>query len=70
MTRGRIVFMGGFWEYFLISLGLAVLTIATFGLLLPFFIYWHFHYFIKNMGIELYVSEAEAHEARAVNRLK
>ena len=35
MLKGKVIFCGNFWEYFLISLGLLVLTILTLGLLLP-----------------------------------
>ena len=36
-SRGRIVFTGNFWEYFILSLGLLVLSVITFGIVLP---YW------------------------------
>lgn len=52
--RGRIIFTGGFWEYFAISLALMILTVLTLGLLAPYLIYWHFAYFFKNMEIEFY----------------
>ena len=54
MSRGKIVFTGNFWEYFLISLGLLVLSVITFGILLPYWMYWQYKYFFAHMEIELY----------------
>lgn len=53
MKRGKIIFTGGFWEYFIMSLGLAVLSIISLGLLLPYYIYWNYKYFFTHMEIEL-----------------
>ena len=53
-SRGRIVFTGNFWEYFLISLGLLVLSVITFRILLPYWMYWQYKYFFAHMEIELY----------------
>lgn len=54
MTRGRIIFTGNFWEYFLMAIGLLVLSVITVGLLLPYFIYWQVKYFFTHMEIEIY----------------
>ena len=43
-SRGRIIFTGNFWEYFIQSLGLLVL---------PYWTYWQFKYFFANMEIEI-----------------
>ncbi len=51
MLKGKVIFCGNFWEYFLISLGLLVLTILTLGLLLPYYIYWSFKYFFTKLEI-------------------
>ncbi len=53
MKRGKIVFTGKFWEYFLISLGLGVLSLLTFGTLLPYWIYWSANYFFDRLEIEI-----------------
>ncbi len=53
MKRGKIVFTGNFWEYFLISLGLGVLSLLTFGTLLPYWIYWSANYFFDRLEIEI-----------------
>ena len=54
MTKGKIVFTGSFWEYFIFAIGLMALTICTFGILFPYFVYWSFKYFFANMEIEIY----------------
>ncbi|HWZ66021.1 MAG TPA: DUF898 family protein [Patescibacteria group bacterium] len=51
--KGKILFNGSFGEFFLMSLGLMVLTIFTFGLLLPYVFYWQFKYFVSHLDIEL-----------------
>ncbi len=54
MIKGKIVFTGNFWEFFFIAIGLLVLSVVTFGLFLPYFVYWQFKYFFNNMEIEMY----------------
>ena len=54
MKKGKIVFKGNFWEYFLISLGLLVLTVITFGILLPYYLYWNLKYFFTKLELEIY----------------
>ena len=54
MSKGKIVFTGHFIEYFVMSIGLLVLSIVTLGILFPYFIYWSFKYFLSHMEIELY----------------
>ena len=56
MTKGKIVFVGNFWEYFAISIALMLLTIVTLGLALPYWAYWSFKYFFNRMEIEIYDS--------------
>ena len=53
MTRSKIIFTGNFGEYFFKSLGLAVLTVLSFGLLLPYYVYWNFKWFFTKMEVEL-----------------
>jgi len=48
----KITFTGGFGEYFIISLGLMVLTTITFGLAFPYWIYWSFKYFFANLEVD------------------
>ena len=54
MKRGKIVFTGNFWEYFGLSIALLVLTVVTFGLALPYWVYWSLKYFFTRMEIEIY----------------
>jgi len=59
MKRGKIKFNGSFGEFFVISLLLIFLSIATFGILLPYYLYWQVKYFVSNLSIELYDSPQE-----------
>jgi hypothetical protein len=54
MNRGKIIFTGNFFEFFLFSLGLMVLSIVTLGIALPYVVYWQFKYFFTHMEIEFY----------------
>ena len=54
MKKGKVLFTGHFFEYFLISIGLLVLTVLTLGLLLPYYLYWNFKYFFTKMELEIY----------------
>lgn len=54
MKKGKIVFTGHFMEYFLMSLGLLVLSFVTLGLALPYYVYWSAKYFFTHMEIEFY----------------
>ena len=51
--RGRIIFIGNFWEYFFLSLLLLVLSVLTLGLLLPYGAYWSLKYFFTRLVIEI-----------------
>lgn len=53
MKTGKIVFTGHFMEYFIMMLGLLVLTVITFGLALPYVFYWSFKYFFTHMEIHM-----------------
>lgn len=48
----KVNFTGGFGEFFLMSLGLLVLTGLTFGLLMPYFLYWTKKYFYSKLEID------------------
>lgn len=50
--KGKIIFTGNFWDFFLTSLGLLVLSIATLGLLLPYLAYWQYKYFVTHLEVE------------------
>ena len=54
MKKGKVVFVGNFWEYFGLSILLFILSIVTFGLLFPYWVYWSFKYFFSHMEIEIY----------------
>ena len=53
MKRGEIVFTGNFWEYFLVSLGLLVLSFLTAVILLPYWVFWSAKYFFTRLEIEI-----------------
>ena len=50
--QNRILFTGTFGEYFLVSLGLLVLSVFTFGLALPYYAYWTFKYFFTHLELQ------------------
>lgn len=52
MTTKKIIFTGNFGEFFLISLGLLVLSLVTLGLLLPYYAYWQFKYFVTHLEVQ------------------
>ena len=54
LTKGKIEFKGNFGDYFLKSVALFFLLVFTFGLLLPYWLYWQFQYFVDNLEIEMY----------------
>ena len=54
MKKGKIIYKGHFSTYFFASLGLIVLSVITFGIALPYYVYWTQKYFFDNMEIELY----------------
>lgn len=54
MTKGKIIFTGNFGEFFIMALGLIVLSVFTFGIALPYFIYWQYKYFVSHLEIEFY----------------
>lgn len=47
----RIKFSGSFGEYFIMSIGLFLLSIITFGLATPYWAYWSFKYFFTRMRV-------------------
>ena len=51
--RGKIVFTGDFWEYFFKALLLLFASAITFGVLVPYWIYWNVRYFAANVEIEI-----------------
>jgi len=53
MKKGRINFKGHFVEFFLKSFGLLVLSVITFGILFPYYVYWSAKYFFSRMEIEI-----------------
>ena len=48
----KIKFTGGFWEYFGYSILLLLLSIITFGLALPYLVYWSMKYFFTKLEID------------------
>lgn len=47
----KIRFTGNFWEYFFTSIGLLILSIITFGILLPYWTYWSAKYFFSKLEL-------------------
>ncbi len=54
MNKGKIIFVGNFWEYFGLSIALLLLSVITFGIALPYWVYWSFKYFFSKLEIEIY----------------
>ncbi len=52
MARKKIYFTGNFWDYFIKTLVLVLLTLVTFGLLTPYLIWWQAKYFFNRLEIE------------------
>ena len=48
----KITFTGGFGEYFIMSLGLLLLSVITLGIALPYWVYWSFKYFFTKLEID------------------
>ena len=48
----KITFSGEFGEYFIMSLGLMILSGITFGLAFPYWVYWSFKCFFTKMEIQ------------------
>lgn len=69
MNRGKIIFTGSFGEFFIMSLGLLVLSVITFGILLPYLVYWQFKYFFTHLEIELHDS-VPAHSPHPQQRMQ
>jgi uncharacterized membrane protein YjgN (DUF898 family) len=53
MKKGKIVFTGHFMEYFIMMIGLLVLSVITLGIASPYAIYWSFKYFFSHMEIQM-----------------
>jgi uncharacterized membrane protein YjgN (DUF898 family) len=51
MKKSTIKFTGGFGEYFLMNLGLTVLSIVTLGIGSIYQIYWNAKYFVSKLEI-------------------
>ncbi len=51
MTR-KIEYTGDFLEYFLTSLLLLLLSVITFGIALPYWLYWSLKYFFTRLEID------------------
>ena len=50
MSR-KIRYTGSFGEYFIMSLGLMLLSIITFGLATPYWMYWSLKYFFTRLEV-------------------
>jgi len=53
MRKGKIKFVGNFWDYFIKSLGMSLLVILTLGIALPYYWYWQQKFFLENLEIEI-----------------
>jgi len=54
MTKGKVVYTGSFIEFFFISLLLLLISVCTFGIAIPYYVYWTVKYFVDNLEIILY----------------
>jgi uncharacterized membrane protein YjgN (DUF898 family) len=52
MKTKKVIFTGEFWDYFLKTLGLLVLTICTLGILVPYLAWWQTKYFVTHLEVE------------------
>lgn len=52
MNMRKITFTGSFGEYFIMSLGLLVLSVITCGIALPYWLYWSYKYFVTHLELE------------------
>ena len=50
--RKKVYFTGHFLDYFLKSIGLLILCILSFGILLPYYVYWNAKYFVNHLEVE------------------
>ena len=48
----KLTFTGNFGEYFIMSLGLLLLSIITFGLASPYWSFWSFKYFFTKLEVD------------------
>ena len=62
MQYGRIHFRGHFGSYILGALLCLLLTFVTFGLALPYFIYWNSKYFVNHLELEMYPEDVRPPE--------
>ena len=70
MMKGKVVFTGNFWNYLGISIALLLGIVVTFGLLLPYYIYWQFKYFFTNMELEVYDTRGVQQSTYVVPEIK
>lgn len=49
----KVYFTGKFGEYFLMNIGLTVLSLITFGLGFFYQVYWNQKYFVDHLEIEV-----------------
>jgi uncharacterized membrane protein YjgN (DUF898 family) len=50
--KKKVFFTDHFFDYFLKSIGMLILCILTFGILIPYFLYWNAKYFVNNLEVE------------------
>ena len=48
----KMNFTGSFGEYFVMSLGLLVLSIVTLGIAFPYWVFWSYKYFFTKMEVD------------------
>lgn len=49
----KVKFSGKLLEFYVFQLGLIILTIISFGLAAPYWIYWTLHYFFTHLEFEI-----------------
>ena len=50
--RGKVRFVGNFWEFFGITLLLSIAAIVTCGIMFPYLTYWSMKYFFTHLEID------------------
>lgn len=48
----KVVFTGGFWEYFGMNIALSLLSVFTLGIGFIYQIFWNMKYFVSHLEIE------------------
>ncbi|BAQ92525.1 hypothetical protein [uncultured Mediterranean phage uvMED] len=51
MYKYNFKFTGSFWEFFFMNLALGLVSIGTFGVIAPYWIFWNIQFLINNVEV-------------------